>query len=174
VTTYLLPSALGGTKRKAHHERSQPGAPAAGFYIDGEVVWIPLTLLTEVAQPLPEEPPDDSIVRVGDEVYWRQAGPFHDESLRWLEFGPDAAWRSWAEVCARGTPVRLVPDLAEPVEIPWHGEESDNAAITVDRYDEGNVSILLHGRATAWVPLDTAREMARALLTAAARQSNAD
>ena len=170
TTTYLLPSALGGTKREAHHERAQPGGQAAGFYVDGEVVWIPLTLLTEVAQPLPEEPPDDSIVRVGDEFYWRQA----DESLRWLEFGPDAAWRSWAEVCARGTPVRLVPDLAEPVGLPWeHKDRHLNDVIVQHPDSDGEIIVAIHGRCVA-LDADGCRDMARALLTAAARQSNVD
>lgn len=52
--------------------------------------------------------------------------------------------------------------------LPWKGTESnDSQPVVVDRYDAANVSLVLVGRATAWFPLDTAKEVALALWAAA-------
>lgn len=120
----------------------------------------------EVAPPLPPEPPNFSTVRIGGRAYVRDDNASH---LSWV--GPDGR-REWSELCHLAMektgfpPVVLIHPLSEPVQMPWRGAEQDGEAVVIDRYDETSVSLVLTGRATAWLPLDVAVEAAHALLAA--------
>jgi hypothetical protein len=128
-----------------------------------------------VEPPLPPEPQEHGAIvavgTIGRALYERD-----DDQLRWQGLH-DKAWYKWAEVCAGGTPVRLVPDPAAGVELPWRGN-GNGATSWVAVGDWGDAEsinpdlipllVASGGRLTTPVLTPaTARAMAAALLAAA-------
>lgn len=163
MSVWRFPEALGGREwaDSANH------GDEVGFDLPGmERLWLPAAYLTEVTPPLPEEPAVGSFAVVTGGDFGLTVFHRHDQrGFDWFDIGAKA-WDTWSVMHARGKVQVLVP-APEPVALPWAGEESDGGRITVDRYDAGNVSVVLAGRATAWFPLATAREFGQAVIAAA-------
>jgi hypothetical protein len=172
TTTYQLPILPG--EMVAHHRKNYAGTDYAGFYVEGEIVWVPVSLLVEVKPPLPTEPPVGAVVRAdfkAPDMPDIESWVFEHGEIpapngnSWCGAGRDEAF-SWAEICALGTPVRLVP-APEPVELPWN---FGPVGVDFDSYGLGfgphKVVVKLRGE-VAHVTGPVAREMARALNTAA-------
>jgi hypothetical protein len=181
MTRYKLPEALGGGEvivgERWPDGRTTVTAPMVD---DGTVhLRLPLDLLTEVAEPLPEEPPIGSVVRAQlvdeDEPRMWQLITDHDYGAGWYAAGLGMCFE-WAALCKRGTPVPLVPAPA-PVDLPWNLRDISGVA---DRFamvqPGGHLSILTIGdrRESYSVVLapTQARDMARALWTAADRSGS--
>lgn len=171
TTTYLLPHLLGGGKLDARRHRDDDGVKSAGFYVDGELVWVPLTLLMEVAPPL-SEPPPKAVVLVGDDpgLVYRRYG------AGWAEPGGGDLLR-WADVCALGAPVRLVPDpLAEPLQHrPWQHRDADGCEMGVYESQRPWAAARVgQGSYCADLTPEACLAMARALVAAWRGGSNVD
>jgi hypothetical protein len=111
------------------------------------VVVIQREHLTGLAPELPEEPPNGSVVGIGEpcgaSLWQRDVDEYEerDERGEWQGLH-DKCWYSWVDICALGTPVRLVPDPAANVELPWRvpaNEVSVGAEVIVDVNDDGEV-----------------------------------
>jgi hypothetical protein len=169
---YRLPEALGGGEcvldgRVFENSASIYARVKVGEGEDSFTIDLNRHLLTEIKDPLPEEPPVGAFVLVNTSVFQRK----DTAGIDWWDYGQQT-WRNWEEVCEFGTPVSLVPDpFAEPVELPWQGSDQDGG-VMVDWYDDG-VVLRLSGRATAWFPLAVARDVARAFWTAPAGPAEA-
>jgi hypothetical protein len=125
MTIYRLPDTLGGAECEIVSDHI-PGYPSyVAVAVDkGRSVIVPSDWLTEVRPKLPPEPPDDSTVRIAEtrpHVYHRDDhGGDSRAAYRWYVPGGDAA-RSWADLCALGLPVLLVPDPAAGAEPSGEG-----------------------------------------------------
>lgn len=119
---------------------------------------VPITVLDEYEDPLPPEPPHESVVRVKDRGIWQS---FHGA---W-EGTISRERKSWAQMCELGTPVPMVPNpLAEPVELPWH--VADVSVRPTADYGIRAIRVAVD-QDCAFLSPDHAREMARALWAAA-------
>jgi len=139
--------------------------------------------LVEVEEPLPPEPPNFSVVRVGVRPFSRNDDAPRDGGRNW--HGPSSA-ETWREVCdiAREStgfpPVLLVPDpLTEAPELPWEVDLSVGI-LTVSAPDDpdtgGRIRVGVADRenresARLWFDRDVAGQMGLALLRAAAQQA---
>lgn len=141
--------------------------------VQGLRVRLPLGLLTEVKPPLPEEPPVGAVVRADFAApdVARQLWVFEHAEIpapngnSWYGAGRDEAF-SWADICALGTPVSLIP-APEPVELPW-GYGPVSVAFDPHGLSGGphKVVVGLNGQ-TGNIVAAVAYKMARALNTAA-------
>lgn len=169
MSRYKMPEVLGGGEFE-EHPRGTPTAAEApsgtvAFLINGCLVCVAAGLLTAVKPPLPEEPPVGSfvLVTVQSKVLHRR----NDAGIDWWDY-LGKCWLTWAQVCELGTPVRLVP-APEPVELPW-AYHRDSKSIVIVRLGSINSScpVRIDTRDDyEYVSADAAREMARALNTAA-------
>ncbi len=173
MTTYRWPADMGGGEHEEYRPvsgaDSTPPTGTVAFLRDGYLVCVAVGLLTEVKPPLPAEPPIGSVVTVDGEAAQRFEDNYEADNpeKHWASVGTTQRW-TWAQVCGLGEVVLLIPDPFQTVTLPWGGTQSNDAErVVVDRYDAANVSLVLAGRATAWFPLDTAREVALALWAAA-------
>jgi hypothetical protein len=164
---YRLPEELVGVDYAA----SSIQGGVATFEIPGVGrVMLPAESLTEVAPPLPPEPPVGSVVRA--------QAPGRESGGRWVfEHTDDGVWYTtahdrpyeWRDLRA-GAPVLLVPDpFGEPVELPWR---CNGVEVQQTRSDTGPghlVHVSTKGASYGFdhLPPDRAREMARALWAAA-------
>ena len=149
------------------------GEPWVRFDVDGVRFYVGLDALTEVKPPLPEEPPDLTVLRAGTAVYQRDdgGGPMH----RWWMAGraQSTDWPSIADLAF----TRLVPEpFAEPVELPWQatgGADGDRPwSVGVETSTGATPMVLVNaavcGRgAGVYLFAAGARRMARALWAAA-------
>lgn len=101
----------------------------------GRVV-LPAAAVTEVKAPLPE-PPNLSVVTVDGEVYQRDDDP---SWVKWWQAGSNVS-TDWKAICAKGTPVLLVP-APEPVALPFE---------VVHRVEEDGIKLV---SATSFVKVD--------------------
>lgn len=145
--------------------------PAGSFALPDGMIWMNLAApdghthrvavftssLTEVKPPLPPEPPVASFVVAGSHMLNRR----DDQGIDWWDYG-NRCWLTWAQVCELGTPVRLVP-APEPVALPWVGP---GEYLAVESPAARTIRVTADDRDTLCTP-DVAREMARALNTAA-------
>ena len=118
---YRLPVVRGGgevtlVRRDSYNQLT--GEPTAVVATgDGTPLVVRECDLTKLEQPLPPEPPPGSVVRDTRDgsVFERGAGDI------WFrrELNSNLTY-TWANLCVYdGTPVRLVPDPAVGVELPW-------------------------------------------------------
>lgn len=144
-------------------------APAAGLRLQ-----LNRDALTKVEPPLPPEPQEHGAVvavgSIGRALYERD-----DDALRWIGLH-DKAWYSWAEICETGTPVRLVPDPAAGVELPWViGKDDvgrlDSTQVEAEIEDGEVIDRLYDSHESQWTTVrytpNGARAKAAALLAAA-------
>jgi hypothetical protein len=167
---YKLPEALGGGEVTVGERWSDGRTTVTATMVDDGTVHLrlPLDLLTEVAEPLPEEPPVGSVVFDVSGDAWQNTG-----IGGWQIAGgtDDATWRALSE---HWGPVRVLVPAPPPVELPWNLRDISGVA---DRFamvqPGGHLSILTIGdrRESYSVVLTPtqARDMARALWTAADR-----
>jgi hypothetical protein len=174
---YRLPEALGGGEYDEHRRPDGSMEAPVGnvaFLENGCLFTVALALLAKVEPPLPPEPPHGSIVRVspGGGVFERGAGDVWFRREINSNLGYD-----WGHLCGEGAPVRLVPDPAAGVELPWRGN-GNGATSWVAVGDWGDAEsinpdlipllVASGGRLTTPVLTPaTARAMAAALLAAA-------
>jgi hypothetical protein len=126
VTKVGLPDWLGGGEGEAPDTDGEV-VRVTKYGPDEEmaVVVIQREHLTGLLSEIPDEPPVGAVVLVDADVLYQRLDdhPMAGVQTRW--YGADD-WFSWAEICHAGTtPVRLVPDPAVNVELPW--ESLDNA-----------------------------------------------
>ena len=168
---YRLPEVLGGGEYEG-----RPGALLMADHIALNIpgaggkaasVYVYRGFLTEIEEPLPEEPPPLAVVLDKDGKAWQHTGGYRGP---W-ECTHDDGGEDWGDLNRDYGPLtRLVPDpSAEPVELPWskHLHESVVNVVTGD-FGEVLVETISGGRAML-LPLNPpeARDMARALMTAA-------
>jgi hypothetical protein len=169
---YRLPEALGGGEREGEYFWSGcAGAMHEHRFKVPNVGYVTVSTrepLTKVGPPLPPEPPDvGAVVQVVDvapgsfRVFER--GP-ESAGERWWPAG-DGAAVAWEHICGLGTPVRLVPDPAAGVELPWRGGHPQ-APFTVSFGDQGGAAIVSSPGPFILAAVD-ARAMAAALWAAA-------
>lgn len=170
---YRFPGQLGGGEYDALTGFSVAGDDTRMRFCipDVGVVDVPEAALTKVEPPLPPEPPDRTIVAVGTvgrALYERNDVP----DIRQWQGLHDKAWYTWAEVCEDGTPVRLVPDPAAGVELPWSGQSRYMHTMRVESEGDGSVVIEAETSSSGialnrLLSPEVARAMAAALLAAA-------
>lgn len=172
---YKLPAELGGGEFDAWIVTSEH----ALFEIaDGEVS-IMLKLLTEVPPPAPPAPEPGpyligtayvilTFAEYDGRTYAHQPG--ERGALEWSYW-----WSKFGDGLTVENIRRLVPesDPLPEVTLPWTGEEHQGDGLRVERYDATSVSVAILGRATSWMTLGTARELAAALIAAASTQDGA-
>lgn len=145
MTTYRLPDQLGGGECVVMSGMAHviPGTEGmADVKLDGMegYAMIPYRWLVEVEEPLPPEPPVGVVVRINDDVY--QRSPLDESWYCVRAYGAS----TWADLCARaklGTPVRLVPDPAVGVGLPWSPASHDidgDSANSVQATEDGEVA----------------------------------
>lgn len=124
-TTYRFSALLGGQQHVAvAYQVTSSGADLVGFDLPDipDRVWLPGSALTVVMN----EPPNRSVVRVGDQIFARF-------DLIWWQPGTSRS-ATWDEICGLGAPVLLVP--AAPlvsVEFPWvYEDQTDGAKLFLD------------------------------------------
>ena len=166
MARYRLPEALGGGECIFYAKGYAPGCVivelvdvAPGLRVEIEEV-----ALTEVKPPLPPEPPN-GVVYIEGWGYWQKFSGFWEGTV-------SRKCNSWADVCALGTPVRLVPDpFAEPVEHPWERQIGTPYVYISGADHDGTVGFTvgptLNTSDGYSLTAKEARVMARALETAA-------
>jgi hypothetical protein len=128
--------------------------------------------LEPVEPPLPPEPPLGSVVLDRDGDAWQRG---LTRRGNWCCTRNDGAEDRWEDLWdGYGPLVRLVPDPAAGVELPWHApvnEVSVGAENVVDVNDDGEVAervrLVMGGYHQTLFTPDGAREKAAALLAAA-------
>ena len=183
MTRYKLPDELGGAEVKVLHGMAHVsddgGDHKVDVVIDGlGTLCMPARWLTEVEEPLPEEPPIGSVVRAQlvdeDEPWAWERSTDHHNGPGWYMAGADSTFE-WAALCKRGTPVLLVP-APEPVELPCEIKgitDGTSAIATLDRGNSPLLQVLNNGHcAGVLLRAETCRDMARALWTAADRSES--
>lgn len=176
MTTWKFPDVLGGEEHD-EHERVSGGTEApigtVAFHINGCLVCVAIALLTEVKPTLTPEPPNDSAVRVGRQIYRRDdlaAYNTEGSTANWYGAGFTAP-NTWADLCTQSAPdgpVLLVP--APPVvELPWTAEcANGNGTIQIQALDDDEqIPVVLPGAGTVYLARSDARTGAYALLAAA-------
>jgi hypothetical protein len=166
VTRYRLPEALGGGEYEAVRQGGRAGVVLIGFDIpDVGSVDLPRSILVEVEEPPPPEPEIGAIV-LADGRPW-----IHTQHCwpSWLGTGGFEA--SWKDLLGdySDLPVRLVPDPAAGVVLPWRLGFPTGGTITVSRADvslEKGVAMVSTPGPFVLGAAD-ARSMAAALLAAA-------
>lgn len=165
MARYRLPAALGGGEYEAASD--DDGYPEVGFDLPGlgKRIWIGRADMVRVD---PATPPLWSIVTVGEGeetlVFQHRAYGHTDGISRrgWFRAGSSRA-HGWAEVCALGSPMFVMPVGGwERVELPWR---CGGILIDVEALVGLGVSDSPEGFAA--LDADTARQAARALLAAA-------
>ena len=175
MSSYKLPDILGGGVVKVLHGMAREDDLVDCVLSDGSHLVLPLRRLTKVEDPLPEEPPVGSVVRAQlvdeDEPWmWQRTTPTIGYGAGWYAAGLGMCFE-WAALCTRGTPVLLVP-APEPVELPWRGESNGTRPIAVTQRSINTVRVDV-GRDEGFnIEAATARDMARALWTAADRSES--
>lgn len=184
MTTYRLPEALGGGEVEVEivpdpsvTRRTDNGFLRVLIKTDEESfpIALPFSVLTEVERPLPPEPPPGSVVLVGADADDPLSGyVYRHYHGAWAVPGEED-FTTWAGVCKLGIPVRLVPDpFAEPVELPWRANGRGTGLSASIEVGNGAMAGAVYvrlvtpnaGPIQVGIP---AREMARALWTAAGR-----
>jgi hypothetical protein len=175
TTRYRLPEALGGGECRVLNPPSGNGVYVRVTLGEGDEAFtidIDRNLLTEIREPLPEEPPFGAVVMVDGEACQHFDTPYEEE-LVWAIVGSPKRI-SWVQLCdlaLPGEPTRLIPDpFAEPVELPWkngHGVEVSQTRTDTGMSDQVYVSTKYASYGFAHVGPDVARDMARALWAAA-------
>jgi hypothetical protein len=174
---YRLPEALGGGEVRGREVRTGVSVGVGSFPVVlaevdsiGEIT-VPLSAMTKVEPPLPPEPPDRAVVYICDPEGGPgilaerndDSAPSPDTGRRWWAGG---LWYGWPWLCNRPVaPVRLVPDPAAGVELPWRGGHPQ-APFTVSFGDQGGAAIVSSPGPFILAAVD-ARAMAAALLAAA-------
>ncbi len=169
---YQFPDGLGGGVHQALTEYSSKAGDdwRLRFVLPNiGLVDVPASALVEVPPPLPPEPPVESVVLVGGEAAQRFEDNPNYPGTPWAGVGSGQRY-SWAQLCTLGgwhgdpvvAPVLLVP-APEPVELPWTTRDTDDYNVEVDASDK---QVYVTASAAYMTP-DQAREMARALWTAA-------
>lgn len=181
---YRLPEALGG--REVELLTDQEPTRNVGDYVwvrdpDLGVIQMPMSKLTPVPPPIPEEP-EPGAYEIGGRtaVRWKL-----DHSCCWAYDDVNgsyvtSAWGAlWDEIGGPDVTIRrLVPEPpVERVTLPWSGESQYGAKITVERFQDGPndkdyARVRIQKAETAcskshdWLlPLPVARSMAAALLS---------
>lgn len=160
MTRYRLPEALGG----GEFEASEVHAQKAGFVSGEHVVWIPVAWLTKVEPPLPPEPPLWAVVVDKHERVWQHVSDGRGE---WTCTVADLG-AEWDELQEYAPLVRLVPDPAAGVELPWDrglwSVRTSHIGIEAHVVIQAPVG---QNYVSERVSVDVARELAGVLLAAA-------
>lgn len=142
------------------------------------VVRVQREALVEVAPPLPPEPPDWTVVGIrqssGNYLVLQRQPVITVEDSAWFIAGDHKCERhDWAEVCAFGPPVLLVPDpLTDAPALPWYGAPaSSTRRLTVKKASTSDaVAQVEVGESFVAVNAETARQFGLALLRAASER----
>lgn len=173
MTRYRLPAELGGGEIEAIPQGTIMGSMGHRYQYwgDGYELWFE-TALTEVEPPIPDEP-EPGAYDIGGVLCVRWAA---DKSPSRWAFGTGSSaagvyhcdWPElWAELGAprrSPPPIRLVPDPAQDVELPWRCGD-----LYIERLDATSGLMVEVNFQDRWVRLDAdeARQAAAALLAAA-------
>lgn len=170
---YRLPEALGGGEVEATEWWSGCAGANREYRIAGTSISFSMpshSPLEEVSPPLPPEPPVGSVVLDGKGRAWQRVGPPNEDhqGCRWWS-SHDVTDDTWAGLNQGYAPLtRLVP-AAEPVTLPWRG----NGVVVEQTIDGAGPGSFVHvstkdaSYGFCHLKPDVAREMARALWTAA-------
>lgn len=160
IERYRLPEVFG--TREIVMVSREPGGIIHGrvFLDDGRYGDVAFNeqMLIKVEPPEPPEPAKGSVVIDGDGTAWQRG--YED----WM--GPEGRYGDWAHLCeiSKGMPVRLVPDPAAGVELPWGVEPR----VWVDETPTAPPMVgVRYGDKTFWLKPGYAREFAGAVLAAA-------
>lgn len=183
MARYKLPEALGGGEVEAEMTWSGCDGARREYKVAGSVTILTYSNepLREIPPPYPTEPADGSVLRLVEpngksQIVERDDGALSSEGeYRWWSTNEEGSLR-WVDLPVRGaTIIPLVPAL-EPVSLPWKARsQTGHFEFTVTPCRDspsgrlnGNVNVAIDGlNATATATNAVAREMARALLTAA-------
>jgi hypothetical protein len=176
VKRYRLPEFL-GDGFALDDGPTGPTSPTVHLKVDigeGDVadVILPRRRIIPVGPDEPDEPPDGTTIKVDndDERMWiltRDDREVSDDR-RWYGAGSAVPF-TWTEVCemAADAPVRMVPDPAVGMELPWVGGGGISVQVVTGMgEDDLAVRLELVGYVRVVSPF-TARELAGALLAAA-------
>lgn len=162
---YRLPEVLGGGEVEAAND--EPGYPKVGFDLPGVTgrLWLDRGDVTEVKAPLPEEPPNGSVVIADGDAFLRVD---HGDEARWWRTG-SLGGQSWTRICKADPNPRLLVEAPEPVTLPWVAIcQTDTESLRIDGADsDGHVPVIIPGVGTVYLNSANARTGARALWTAA-------
>lgn len=126
---------------------------------------LPATMLVEVPDPLPPQPPVGSFVFLDEPMMVLHRRD--DHGIDWVNLANNN-WFTWANICEMGTPVQLVP--APPVvELPWKNHGVEVQRTITDSGPGDHVFVSTKGASYGFAHLKpaVAREMAAALIAAA-------
>lgn len=145
-----------------------PCVGGADLMVNGQQIRLPDALLRLV----PPEPPNNSAVKVGRQIYRRDDAAAEDDGYHWFSAGVRTPC-SWVDLTDRGTPVLLVP-APEPVTLPWKNVDNDGDRLTIQRGENPHLIEVKasdgHGNLViVYAPRD---ELLRAVWTAAADEAD--
>jgi hypothetical protein len=126
MSGFRLPDSMGGHRVKVLE---------GNFYNDGDTfmwkliveagdesfpMFLPPTVLVEVAPPLPPpEPPLGTLLRDNEGCIWERDDPTDKRLAHWFNGGNELI--TWEKLWARGPLARMIPDPADTApELPWH------------------------------------------------------
>jgi hypothetical protein len=173
MTTFRLPADLGGIEVREAGKRG-----------DGRLILVPTAdelaeldmefcisehLLTAVRPPLPEEPPNGTVISNGADAWircddengggalWYLTG--NKQAWTWKEMRPDIAGAEWK---------RYVPDpVASAAELPWEYFDEDRIRFGVQLHHDEPLVSFDSTCPRYYMPLADAEQMALAILRAA-------
>jgi hypothetical protein len=167
MTKYKLPEVLGGGELE-EHPRGTPiaaEAPAGtvAFLIDGCLVCVAVGLLTRVKPPLPPEPGLGAVVLDRHDRAWQHVDAYRGDWCCTVDdLGAD-----WVELTRDDGPLRTLVEAPEPVNLPWDHRDRDGCRIEVHESPRPWGACRVNTSRGVDLTPAMAREMARALNTAA-------
>lgn len=174
MTRYKLHASLGGGEL----ESVSDGVSRVEFHLPGMVgnAWLPRSVLTEIKPKRPEPPRLAVVFGVDGRVFQRRPGA---GDCRWAEVGNLQRW-TWEALCEDYEERDLLRMVAvEPTGLPWQHISHSGYTTTVEALPDGTapgvvVELECGDIVTRRYNVNDARELARAIMTAADEVEGAD